>query len=1133
MHPKDSQSTAQVATLTSSPTELEPSERPYKDTLHSEDRSLYRINQTLQGINDNESSDDSSVCTSLAMEDKHSTLDTLPSDTYKNLKNDHFTEILHRGDLQNRRSDVSTLAPLVTEPTSCSEQYASSGDHPSDQAYAKTPHAPDTAAHACLFEGASLENSPRHSSSVCPSITRFTQDTRDNNSDETVEKTFSTAPGLGDTGPKDTSQEKNPLSYTIEDLPKRCYKLSFPQPLDPMPLSEMMKGLETTALKYMLWGGILCYLIGRAHFGMALGLLVIGGCVMAYKVVSTESMKGLEWQREKVQGTSMLYEPSGESVEWLNFIVHKIWRSIDPCIFACVEDILEDALLSVSPSAIVNAVKVSDFDIGTQSPIIQKIRVYPPSAEQTKESILGEASFCLISSSASTSSGQHGLFSTPSGIALRFKTGIKAPIDVKAELTHLSGKILFKILTSPEPPFVSKVTFSFTSVPTIKTSVMPISKHLNVMRLPLLKKLVNEGVKLGFVDLVDPKSMTVDVQSLIGVATQDTSAIGVIKVNIRQAIRDSRIIIGEMEDTYATLSYSNSPKKKMVSTRVLTNEKNPRWDEVLYILVHENDVFEDNKIDIKVWDADKLNVEQMWGSVSISARDAVMGKLDMLGNVVGWCQKERTVFDGWSPIDGMTMEESKTKLDFNMTFHPKYAVSIQSMLMSPSQRNMNREDEEIATDHSSGILSVQMTQAVELEIADPGVAEDDLKHPYSSSAIVSPYAVLYINDQKVYQTRAKLSNPNPYWNAVTEQFIKDYDKAYIRISVKHSVDLERDPVLGTYVFSLKNFLGNTVEKYKESERWIPLLNGIGFGKVSLLVRYKPVKLSLPHELQGADVGTLIIEHVVLTGLNSPMSMDTINSTKANLLLNVDPVMRKRLKASRLKPMNSTKDAPRHYGWAHKRIYFPVTMRYKTAICLHCFQGTLSSTKATGRFWLRRLCDNTWEEIDMGLHDYMSEKTKESNRNEDDWPVSGAYGQVKIRMKFVPGFSPVHSQLPSFNKDMIGADPFHDEDFMATIHQWSCEQGTRDTVAKDDLDSPSTYETSVSDESEDEDTSSRSGREDAEYLEELHDSHKNKRISKFKVLRKLEYGKDVVKHRVNSLRRGFNTDDRAERRVEKE
>lgn len=71
--------------------------------------------------------------------------------------------------------------------------------------------------------------------------------------------------------------------------------------------------------------------------------------------------------------------------------------------------------------------------------------------------------------------------STPPGLSIRFQTALNAPIEVKAELTALSGKIRFKLLTAPEIPFISKATIAFTNVPKIETGVMPLSKYFNIM----------------------------------------------------------------------------------------------------------------------------------------------------------------------------------------------------------------------------------------------------------------------------------------------------------------------------------------------------------------------------------------------------------------------------------------------------------------------------------------------------------------------------------------------------------------------------------------------------------------------------------------------------------------------------
>lgn len=50
-----------------------------------------------------------------------------------------------------------------------------------------------------------------------------------------------------------------------------------------------------------------------------------------------------------------------------------------------------------------------------------------------------------------------------------------------------------------------------------------------------MKAAVNKGVQLGLADMVDPRSLTVDVRRLMGSATEDTAALGVVMVQVREA----------------------------------------------------------------------------------------------------------------------------------------------------------------------------------------------------------------------------------------------------------------------------------------------------------------------------------------------------------------------------------------------------------------------------------------------------------------------------------------------------------------------------------------------------------------------------------------------------------------------
>lgn len=73
--------------------------------------------------------------------------------------------------------------------------------------------------------------------------------------------------------------------------------------------------------------------------------------------------------------------------------------------------------------------------------------------------------------------------------------------------------------------------------------------------------------------------------------------------------------------------------------------------------------------------------------------------------------------------------------------------------------------ETVDPEHKSGILSIKITQAKDLEIVDSDlITFKQRRHPYNADKAVNPYAIVYINDKKVYQTRSKMKTDNPVSN---------------------------------------------------------------------------------------------------------------------------------------------------------------------------------------------------------------------------------------------------------------------------------------------------------------------------------------------------------------------------------
>lgn len=283
-----------------------------------------------------------------------------------------------------------------------------------------------------------------------------------------------------------------------------------------------------------------------------------------------------------------------------------------------------------------------------------------------------------------------------------------------------------------------------------------------------------------------------------------------------------------------------------------------------------------------------------------------------------------------------------------------------------------------------------------------------------------------------------------------------------------------------------------------------------------------------------DVATMIIDEIRFTSLKAPFSSEDLRFTKAVLALNVDPVIIKRLKSADFKLEDENRaDTQKDIIWSKRRVYFPLIMRYRTALYVHLFQGAFTSAKATGRLWLKTVCDHVWQEATVELHGYVSEGSKEANRNEDDWSTGDCFGQAKIRFRVVPGFSPVHSHLQSFKEDMVGADPFHDETLRSKVKQSIKEEQAlaeeHVRQQQEDLGRRASSVTELSAEYGEEDVEA-----DERYFSDLREySKRHPKIPKYGPLRKLSWSTDAIRHKVETFRGGFNSERRASRSVAKE
>ncbi|CAI2171500.1 9864_t:CDS:10 [Funneliformis geosporum] len=424
----------------------------------------------------------------------------------------------------------------------------------------------------------------------------------------------------------------------------------------------------------------------------------------------------------------------------------------------------------------------------------------------------------------------------------------------------------------------------------------------------------------------------------------DSQAIGIMKVDIFEARNLTKVDVSGENDPYVISSLDPSPYMHTHSnTRVVENCANPVWRETFFHKIPELDIVDEHiKFKLCVMDWDRFTTDDHIGSTWIDIKDAI-----------GNGEKETLIHDGWKNLKLQPKDtSSQGELCFRLEYYPKLSNQIEAQ-----------------PDQTAGIFCLKIHQAMNLQITTAPYIEDSgitMSDNYYNTSYPNPYAVVYLNDSRVFRTRAKLNNVAPFWNASTEQFVKDWKTAIVRVVIKDQKDLEYDPVIGMVTLPLK-------ELFEQKEKKQP--NGMHCD-MALVVE------------KGYDVGTLLINSITAEGLDDYYANRSVylTLTLTNTEIEQDTEVTNKFPPTWLEPrsINDTKN----------RMEFAVFRRYRTSlkITLKC-KGIFGiyHTLGTVEYWLRNIKDCRETEVELPIFENLPKyfpnlDITESNQNFNDYSI---------------------------------------------------------------------------------------------------------------------------------------------------
>ena len=420
----------------------------------------------------------------------------------------------------------------------------------------------------------------------------------------------------------------------------------------------MFATLETRATA--MCGGVFLAIVilGKMFGGSLKGLIPLGACVASgfflWMKELIRSGREVEWSSEQSRGQTAVANLLPESVEWMNHFMEIAWGLINPDMFVAVADTLEDVMQASVPGVIEN-VRVAEINQGNNPFRILSLRALPDShVRELKQSIHEENKKTKDpqEAAADEEGGDYynleisfAYHSKPAGASdtsakarnmhmeLVFYLGIRGlfgvPLPIFVELQELVGTVRLRLQMTPEPPFAKNLTFTLMGVPKVTAGCVPmIQRGPNLLNLPLITNFVNYAIGAAASMYVAPKSMSLDLKSMLqgDDITKDVQALGVMWIRIHRAVglskQDKRGSKGGGSDPYITLSFSKY-QKPMYCTRVITDDLNPLWEETAALLVTPELIKADEQLSVELWDSDRNTADDIVGKIELSMQKMI------------------------------------------------------------------------------------------------------------------------------------------------------------------------------------------------------------------------------------------------------------------------------------------------------------------------------------------------------------------------------------------------------------------------------------------------------------------------------------------------------------------------------
>ncbi|ODV63584.1 Tcb3p ASCRUDRAFT_29922, partial [Ascoidea rubescens DSM 1968] len=608
-----------------------------------------------------------------------------------------------------------------------------------------------------------------------------------------------------------------PPSFAWESIGN--WKLSNSRTLSPEQVlaqtNEIQNYFIQTFFSDYYWNTIL--MIGTCFFSWLTARIGLGIFSLVFVLLATASVYKAEFRRfNRNTKDDMLrshvadrLETEIETMEWLNEFLAKMW-------VIYMDTISEQVLLNVNPILAgsapgfgIDSLSLNKFNLGTKSPKVNGIKSYTKLGDDTVE-MDWAFSFTPTDTLDMTAEEVRNQIKPKVELAVGVGKGlISKKMPILVENMSFKGRMKFTIkLGSNSIPFIKMIYVSFLEPPVLDYSLKPVGGDtfgLDIMSfIPGLKKAINaivHGVLKGY--FYAPNRFPVDVEAIMAAVPND--AIGCLVLTLQDAhLKDGKAV-------YMQIFPENAKEEKKIRTENKTGPS-PRWNKTYYILTNTLN----QKLLFNVYNHINLARDKSLGTAEFDLQELLQDdSMDHLSIDVESNGKKKgsiTFSVAWYPE--LKAEKPKKK-------QPDEPVDYSKMV----DEEGNFEVDNSVPESEVGILKFSVFQAKELDVSSSIVGQ------------LSPYAILYFDKKKVFQTWPLKRANEPSWGHTEEWLVDSRSTTKVKLVIKNQTDFVDDPIVATFKGTLQQILTQIDEG---SNDWFKLSPQ---GYVRFGAHWKPIGLT--------------------------------------------------------------------------------------------------------------------------------------------------------------------------------------------------------------------------------------------------------------------------------------------------